>query len=235
MKLKNLHLFVPITRQEKTADGLIVEGLAFANEDVGDGVNLKRSAMEAASDDYMKWANVREMHMPSAAGKAESIEWTKDGCMMRACIVDKDAIEKCEKGVYKGFSVGVKPEIVRGSDVTKCKWFETSLVDRPADWDCSFQIARAEGLGEAESEVEVEWTHTRGAFAEVAAAAEQNTLFYRAQDWLWGVLWDIQTSKPDNAADLIREACDECAEYLIGVLERGAVPEYTRFEAPDGP
>lgn len=157
-KMSLQRLFVPITRQEQDANGdLIVEGYCYVNAEVGDGVNLTRQAMEDAAPDYMKFAALREMHQPKAAGSGLSVDFDDKGAFFRAIVVDADAKEKVEKGVYKGFSVGVKPEVMRGSDVLKCRWPEVSLVDRPADWDATLAISRAEGFDEAaEFEVEVD-------------------------------------------------------------------------------
>ena len=156
-----LHLFVPITRMEERPDGLLLEGFCYENAVVGDGWNLKRSALEAATPDYTEYSNIREMHQPSAVGTADAegcgVEWNDNGCFMRALIVDTDAIKKCTTGVYKGFSVGVRPTVVRGKDVETCLWYETSLVDRPADPGARFSIVRAEGIAEeGPGEIEVE-------------------------------------------------------------------------------
>lgn len=154
-KMKPLNLFVPITRTEKRDNGLLVEGYCYVNAECGDGINLTRKAMEAAASDYMKWGAVREMHGPSAAGTAESVEFDDKGAFLRALIVDKDAIDKVEAKVYKGFSVGVRGKVMRGNKVESCDWIENSLVDRPADPDAVFAIARAENADTSEADVEV--------------------------------------------------------------------------------
>ncbi len=171
--MKPLQLFVPITRSARTDDGasLFVEGYVYCNAVVGDGWNLKRAAMEAATPDYMNWGAVREMHQPSAAGTASGtvtvagveiplgVEWDDKGAFLRTKIVDDNAIKKCEQGVYRGFSVGVQPTKVRGVDIEECAWYENSLVDRPYDKDANFSrmlLARRDDAPEDGSDVEVE-------------------------------------------------------------------------------
>lgn len=174
--MKPLRLYIPITRAVRTDDGaaLFVEGYAYVNAVVGDGWNLKRSSMEAATPDYNEWGAVREMHQASAVGtatgvavvdKAEiplGVTWDDKGAFLRCLVVDEDAINKVERSVYKAFSVGIRVEQARGTDVEKCTWFENSLVDRPADKDATFDrflLARADGVtdesADAENEAEV--------------------------------------------------------------------------------
>lgn len=156
---RSLNFYIPITRLDE--EERIAEGYAFVNETVeGEGgLCLKRSAMEEATPDYLKWGAVREMHSSVAAGTATApgcgVEWTDKGAYFRAKIVDDGAWKKCKEGVYKGFSVGVRPRLMRAKNVELCRWIETSLVDRPKDGDAVINLFRADG-SEAEYEVEVE-------------------------------------------------------------------------------
>lgn len=157
--LTNLFLNTPFTNVQRgenaNGDGfLTVQGYAYVNSTVpGDKWDITRSAMEAATADYMKWANVRVMHRAEAVGTCQSVEWDERGALITCQIVDADAILKIEQGVYKGFSIGVRPEeVLRGTNqVIKVTWFENSIVDRPADADCPF-FTRAEG---SDDELEV--------------------------------------------------------------------------------
>ena len=104
---------------------------------------------------------VREMHQPSAVGTATApscgIEWTSDvKAIIRAKISDDQAWKKIKDGVYKGFSVGVRPIMMRGNNVEKCAWVENSLVNRPKDPMPPITMWRAVGADmDAESDVEV--------------------------------------------------------------------------------
>jgi hypothetical protein len=158
-RMKPIHLFVPFeTIERRDEDGAyIVEGYAFCNEVVGGegGIRLKRSAMEAATPDYLKFGAIREMHQPIAAGTCLQATWDEKGCRLRAEIVDDAAIKKIERKVYKGFSVGVNPrDMTEDRVVEVCDWPETSLVDRPKDPDALF-LHRVEGY-DPDAEVEVE-------------------------------------------------------------------------------
>jgi hypothetical protein len=154
LRMQPITWYMPIERLDEEKQ--IVEGYCFVNETVrGEGgVRLKRSAMEAATADYMKFHPLREMHQPSAAGNILSLEWDDKGCYCRAEVVDPVAWLKCQKGVYKGFSVGVNPRIRRGMDITEVDWIENSLVDSPKDRDAVFALFRAAGR-EFGAEVEV--------------------------------------------------------------------------------
>jgi hypothetical protein len=251
--MKPLRLFVPITRTEKREDGLLVEGYCYVNEKVpSDRYNLKRSAMEAASPDFAFWGNIREMHSPSAAGTSTAdgcgIEWDERGCFMRALVVDTEAIKKVETGVYKGFSVGVQPTVVRGSDVEKCTWYETSLVDRPADPDAMLSIARAAGApadgtdAEAAADVYDEGDElpadvtgdedlTRGAFAIKIAARETGTLRGLAFDTLYCLLYDLCNSNSADVEAEARQVCAEFADYVVPLVAARTIPQELEYGA----
>lgn len=150
-------IFAPISEITRNADDTVtVEGYAFVNEVVpGEGgLRILRSAMEAATPDYMKWACVREMHGPVAAGVAQEVTWDSRGCKLRALVVDSEAVRKVLTGVYKGFSIGVLPTAMAGKEVRSLVWKENSLVDRPRDPDARFVVARSEEIPE-EGECEI--------------------------------------------------------------------------------
>lgn len=161
-RMKPIHVFVPFETIERRAedDALIVEGYAFCNEVVGGegGIRLKRSAMEAATADYMRNGGgvVREMHQPIAAGIAHEAIWDARGCRLRAEIVDPVAKLKVERKVYRGFSVGVNPKVMTpAKEIEVAEWPETSLVDRPKDPDALLIYQSATFDPDAEVEVEV--------------------------------------------------------------------------------
>lgn len=232
MKLKTnlLRSFGAITRVDK--ENRIVEGYCFVNEECGDGWKLKRSSMEDATDDYLKWGATREMHRnDSAAGTANDgsnpelgVFWDDNGALFRTKVSDDAAWKKVEEGVYKGFSVGVQPLVCRGKEVQKCKWIEVSLVDRPADPDAVFMsIGRADGYnGETEFEAEFEDEEiNRGAFADQIKANEKYALRRCAWELLDAILWDIQYSSEGDRAMAVRTACQEFADYIAPIIARG--------------
>ncbi len=139
-----LYFGVPLLRyDEKTGE---FEGYAFVNEvvDGEGGIRLSRQAMEDATNDYMAFGALREMHKDVAAGTVKSLAWDQRGAKISGKVVDRAAREKCGEGVYKGLSIGVVPTVRRGNTVTACKWLEISLVDRPKDPDAVITTYRME-------------------------------------------------------------------------------------------
>lgn len=224
-KVKPIHLFAEITRVDD--DSRTIEAYAFVNETVkGEGgVRLKRSAMEKATPDYMKWANIRRMHQPDAVGVAQSVEWDGTGAKMVLEVVDDAAWEKVQKRVYKGLSVGVVPEVMRGHDVEQCRWIETSLVDRPKDPDAIITAIRAEGFEQnQEYDCEVEEVE-RGLFTANLKDVEGRALRYMAFDLLSSVLWEIQNGDSADKEDLARTAIDEFRDYICPIVSRGELED----------
>lgn len=121
--------------------------------DCADGQIITRGALENAVDDYMRFANIREMHQPSAVGVAREASVDDGGLYIGAYVQDDVAWKKVTAGVYKGFSIGAKAtdrdpqdrKVVRGINL-----IEISLVDRPADPGAVFDVWRAEVLDDVE-------------------------------------------------------------------------------------
>lgn len=142
-----MRLFAEIQRVDE--DQRIVSGYAATEQRASDGLIVTREALADALDGYMAWANIREMHGPSAAGIAREATVDDTGLYLTAEIVDDLAWEKVKRGVYKGFSIGAKVTardkedrtIVRGIDLR-----EISLVDRPADPGAKIDLWHAEGF-----------------------------------------------------------------------------------------
>lgn len=231
-KMAPMYFTVPITRVDKETRE--VEGYAYVNEVVpGEGgLRLTRKAMQAATEDYMQWAAIREMHQPSAVGKALEARWDEKGLIIRAKIVDDKAWEKVEEGVYKAYSVGVKAKVMRGKDVTACDHFETSLVDRPKDKDCA--LFRIDGDEESDCEVQAEDEAPepvpveRGVFADQMAKNEKATLRYAAVNLLTDLLWTVQNGDSASKETDARAIIAEFADYVCPIIARGEMPDLTR-------
>ena len=130
----------------------MVWGYASTEAEDEQGERVKREALADALDDYMRFANIREMHQPSAVGVAEEAAIDERGLYIAAKIVDADAWAKVLAGVYKGFSIGGRVtqrdpadrSVITGLDLT-----EISVVDRPANpeavFDCWKRAASAPG------------------------------------------------------------------------------------------
>ena len=99
---------------------------------------VKKSALQNALEDYMKYANIREMHQPSAVGKTKQANLDKKGLYIAVKVVDDKAWEKVKEGVYNGFSIGGRVLQQIDNEITDLKLSEISLVDRPANPDAVF-------------------------------------------------------------------------------------------------
>ena len=87
-----------------------------------------RSELAAALQDYMRFANIREMHQPSAVGVAKSVEMDDKGTFISAHVVDDNAWSKVKAGVYKGFSIGGKAIEKVDNVINALRLTEISLV-----------------------------------------------------------------------------------------------------------
>lgn len=142
-------LYAGISKTETLDDGTIrVWGYASSTNEDADGETITAEAMKAALPDYMKWANVREMHQAKAAGTAIEAEVQADGrTWFGAHIIDSEAVRKVKAGVYKGFSIGGKVTLrdtLNKSVIKGIKLVEVSLVDRPANPEAVFTVVKAE-------------------------------------------------------------------------------------------
>ena len=171
-----LQLYWPITKID--SDERLVYGYASTEATDSQGEIVRKDALEAALPAYMRFANIREMHLPSAVGIAKEATVDGTGLWLKAKIVDDEAWRKVKEGVYKGFSIGGavtgrdggNPQIVTGVELT-----EISLVDRPANPDAVFALWKgADGgaLKAARARLAQKWVASDGAaFARADDAA----------------------------------------------------------------
>jgi len=102
-----------------------------------------------AMPEWMAIGNIREMHQSKAVGKATEMERNGTGFVVTAKVVDKQAAQMVEEGIYTGFSVGikgarvVKDEKAPGGRIVDGAIVEISLVDRPANPSCVVEIAKS--------------------------------------------------------------------------------------------
>lgn len=119
----------------------MVWGYASTEAEDDQGETVTRAALAAALDDYMRFANIREMHQPSAIGIATEAAVDAKGLYLGAKIVDGEAWAKVTEGVYKGFSIGGRVTERDPSDrhlITGLRLTEISVVDRPANPEAVF-------------------------------------------------------------------------------------------------
>jgi HK97 family phage prohead protease len=119
----------------------MVWGYASTEAEDEQGEVIRRDALAAALADYMRFANIREMHQPSAVGIAEEAAVDDKGLYLGARIVDGEAWAKVAAGVYKGFSIGGHVTARDPADrhvITGLALTEISVVDRPANPEAVF-------------------------------------------------------------------------------------------------
>lgn len=136
-----LNFFLPITKVDKKRR--TVSGYASTECIDTDGERITRAAIQDALPGYWQWRNIREMHKASAVGTAEEANIDAKGLYLTAKIVDDAAWQKIEEGVYKGFSIGGRKLAKSGNDVTKINMVEISIVDRPANPECKFDVQKS--------------------------------------------------------------------------------------------
>lgn len=192
----SFNLFGAFTKAEEQDDGsIIVSGLASSEAKDSDGEVILASAMAAAIPDYMKWANVREMHSNIAAGKAVHIEVNDAGeTEFQAKIINTETVKKIKEGVLQGFSIGGRKVKYDPSDrhiITGISLSEISVVDRPANPDCRFQIAKFESMDKSMDTVsslaymlqEIGWM-CQSLQAEAEMEGDQSTMPEKLREWL---------------------------------------------------
>lgn len=94
-------------------------------------------------------ANVREQHSSIAAGIGLELEADGSDWFLKSEVVDASTQKKVEKGVLKGYSIGIKgARVVKdaaapGGRIVDGQIVEVSLVDRPANPTARIEIAKA--------------------------------------------------------------------------------------------
>ena len=140
-----MRIFIPLEKLD--AEQRLAIGYASTPALDSQGEIVKREAVEAALPDYMRFANVREMHRPSAVGIAEAADVDDKGLRIAAKVVDDDAWEKVKQKVYKGFSIGGRVTSRDPKDhrvITGLELTEISLVDRPANPEAVIDVYKAD-------------------------------------------------------------------------------------------
>lgn len=151
-------IYADITKVDELDDGTInVYGVMASDKLDADGQRTDMQWLRSQIPDFMKWANIREMHRPSAVGTASMVEDEGDHFNLTAHVVDAEAVKKVQSGVYKGFSIGVKGLPGNPYQVRKAMTgeppapkgvicggalIEVSLVDRPAIPDSAFSVVK---------------------------------------------------------------------------------------------
>lgn len=167
----------PILKYDTTDDGdLIVYGKATDASVDSDEQIVDADWSAKALDEWLKTGgNIRVQHSPYLypAGKGMEVTTSEDGHFVKALVVEDTAKKLVSKGVLTAYSVGIgRPQIIRdgaakGGRIVGGKLIEISLVDRPANANCGFTIAKS-----ADGQV-VDAEEAFGDIAAALAAVEQ--------------------------------------------------------------
>jgi hypothetical protein len=139
-------LFVPFVKFDETKR--MVWGYASTPRKDVQGESITLDCIKDALPDYMQWRNVREMHQKKAIGITKTAEVDKKGLYIGCKIVGDENWEKVKPdddgdALLKGFSLGGQWIEKDGTDITKMRLMEISLVDRPANPDCRIDVIKA--------------------------------------------------------------------------------------------
>ena len=142
--------FVEIIKTDKQPDGsLMVYGKATDDGIDSDQQICDPEWLKSAMPRWFQWGNIREQHSNIAAGVATEYAAKEDGHYITAHVVDSNSVKKVESGVLKGFSIGIRaPRVVKdnkaiGGRIVDGEIVEVSLVDRPANPNCTLSLAKA--------------------------------------------------------------------------------------------
>lgn len=138
------NLFIPFTKSDD--EERMVFGYASTEALDSQGEVVAKDAIIEALPDYMKFGNIREMHQPSAVGKAQEATIDDKGLYLGVKVVDESAWQKVKEGVYNGFSIGGKIITKVNDTITKLRLSEISLVDRPANPEAIFEFFKGENM-----------------------------------------------------------------------------------------
>ena len=140
-----MKIFAEIIKRDD--DKRLVYGYASTEALDSQGERVTKGAIEEALPDYMRFANIREMHQLSAVGVAKTAEIDDKGLYIQVKVVDDAAWEKVKEGVYKGFSIGGKSIEKTDGVISKMKLTEISLVDRPSNPEAVIDLWKADTTG----------------------------------------------------------------------------------------
>jgi hypothetical protein len=214
-------VYAEIVKHERDTNGdLVVFGRA-----TGPDLDLDK---QICDPDWLKsamptWfqtgANVREQHSSIAAGVGTEIAQLPDGGWdLKSLVVDPTSARKVEKGVLKGYSIGIRnPKVVKdagapGGRIVGGEIIEVSLVDRPANPTCQLTLAKALKPGPQTASavdadrhlVKVEELHDRA--AEVTEALKALDL--------------VAVVKGDQARDI--RSADQAIAIIAGLIQAEA-------------
>lgn len=139
-----------ILKTDATPDGdLLVYGKATGPDLDLDEQRCDPDWLRKAMPRWAEWGNVREQHSAIAAGVGVETSQAGDDWFLKSLVVDAGSKQKVQKGVLKGYSIGIKgARVVKdatapGGRIVGGEIVEISLVDRPANPTATMAIAKS--------------------------------------------------------------------------------------------
>ena len=148
--MNDTNIFIPF--EKRNDEERMVYGYASTESVDSQGEIVEKEAILRALPDYMKFANIREMHQPSAVGKTQTADMDDNGLFISVKVVDDNAWAKVKEGVYNGFSIGGRANTRVGNRIKDLTLSEISLVDRPANQQSVFTMVKFDGLSKSDSQ-----------------------------------------------------------------------------------
>lgn len=139
------NFYIPIEKVDKKKK--MVYGYATTEAVDSQGEIIEKNAIKKAWEDYMQWANVREMHRLSAVGKTKEYMHDDMGTWIGVKVSDQPAWQKVLDEVYMGFSIGGDVLRKEGNKIKELILSEISLVDRPSNPESKFQMVKRNSEG----------------------------------------------------------------------------------------
>jgi Caudovirus prohead serine protease len=139
--------FLPITKIDR--ERRLISGYASTPALDMDGEIVALDAVKKALPGYWQWRNIRRMHTADAVGVAKEANVDDKGLFLTSKIVDDDCWKKILEGVYKGYSIGGRKLNKSGNTITEIEMVEISVVDRPANPECKFDVHKSAGAAPA--------------------------------------------------------------------------------------
>ena len=222
--------FVEIIKTDKQPDGtLLVHGKATDDGIDSDQQICDPEWLKSAMPRWFQWGNIREQHSNIAAGVATEYAAKEDGHYITAHVVDSNSVKKVESGVLKGFSIGIRaPRVVKdnkaiGGRIVDGEIVEVSLVDRPANPNCTLSLAKAingeltqteelmdKSVEKAIEESTAEVTHEEStAEKAIEESTEESTVAKAADDEA-----NEMTGEESTAEKADGKMCKECGKSM---------------------
>lgn len=174
-----------ILKTDTTPDGdLLVYGKATGPDLDLDEQRCDPDWLRKAMPRWAEWGNVREQHSAIAAGVGVETSQAGDDWFLKSLVVDAGSKQKVQKGVLKGYSIGIKgARVVKdatapGGRIVGGEIVEISLVDRPANPTATMAIAKsADGaLAPVDQAGELLMDLTKAVIVDAPPAADAKTV-----------------------------------------------------------